>query len=222
MWPIPRSDGLEGYDLGPRRRPTTSSYRRSHAAEDGRSVPDRRACARKRSTTPILILSALGQVDDRVKGLAGGGRRLPSQTLCLFRTARPRRGARAAQDSQATARKPTYRVGTPRTRSPRAQADARRKGDRAAAPRIPAARISHETQRPGRDPHDAARKCLGLSLRPSDQRDRRAYLAACARRSTRASIMPLLHTVRGAGYSIRDGTARDSASRDSAGRDSAR
>ena len=33
-------------------------------------------------TTPVLVLSALGAVNDRVRGLKAGGRRLPDQTLC--------------------------------------------------------------------------------------------------------------------------------------------
>ena len=45
------------------------------------------------NTTPVLILSALGEVDDRVTGLARRRRRLSDQALRLLRTAGPRRGA---------------------------------------------------------------------------------------------------------------------------------
>ncbi len=47
--------------------------------------------------TPVLILSALGQVDDRVTGLRAGGDDYLAKALRFFRTARPRRGARPAQ-----------------------------------------------------------------------------------------------------------------------------
>ena len=43
--------------------------------------------------TPSLILSALGQVDDRVKGLRGRWRRLSIEALFVFRIAGARRGA---------------------------------------------------------------------------------------------------------------------------------
>ena len=45
--------------------------------------------------TPVLILSALGQVDDRVKGLRAGGDDYLVQALRLFRTPGPGRGPRA-------------------------------------------------------------------------------------------------------------------------------
>ena len=52
--------------------------------------------------TPVLILSALGQVDDRVKGLRAGRRRLSAQALCLFRTARARRESLARRKQPGT------------------------------------------------------------------------------------------------------------------------
>jgi two-component system OmpR family response regulator len=60
--------------------------------------------------TPVLILSALGEVDDRVTGPARRRRRLPDQALRLLRTARPRRGARGAGAALATV-ETTYRAG---------------------------------------------------------------------------------------------------------------
>ena len=51
---------------------------------------------RKRGvSTPVLILSALGQVDDRVNGIARGRRRLSRQALCVLRASGAHRGARA-------------------------------------------------------------------------------------------------------------------------------
>ena len=55
--------------------------------------------------TPVLILSALGQVDDRVKGLAHRRRRLSGQALRVFRTAGPRRGAGAPAAASAARRR---------------------------------------------------------------------------------------------------------------------
>ena len=47
--------------------------------------------------TPVLFLSALGQRGRPGAGTAGGRRRLSDQTLRLFRTAGPRRGAGPAE-----------------------------------------------------------------------------------------------------------------------------
>ena len=59
---------------------------------------------------------------------------------------------------------------------------------------------------PGRDPHHAAGRRVGLSFRSPDQRDRRAYQSRLRQKIDRGFEPPLLHTVRGAGYMIR-GTA---------------
>ena len=47
--------------------------RRPHAAQARRPVADPRPARAEGDDTPVLILSALGQVDDRVKGLRAGG-----------------------------------------------------------------------------------------------------------------------------------------------------
>ena len=49
---------------------------------------------------PVLILSALGQVDDRVTGLARRRRRLSAKALCLLRAAGARRGAGPAERAE--------------------------------------------------------------------------------------------------------------------------
>ena len=120
--------------------------------------------------TPALILSALGQVDDRVKGLRAGGddylakpyafSELLARTEVLSR----RRGGRGEET--------LYRVGD------LAPGEPRRDRDRAAAARIQAAGISDETRRAGGDAHHAAGERLGLSFRSADQRHRRAHLPA--------------------------------------------
>ena len=126
--------------------------------------------------TPVLILSALGQVDDRVKGLrAGGDDYLPkpysfAELLARVEVLARRRGGRGEETS--------YRVGD-----------------------LELDRLSHSVKRgateidlqprefrlleylmkhagPGGHAHDAPGERLGLSFRSADQRDRRAYLAA--------------------------------------------
>ena len=125
--------------------------------------------------TPALILSALGQVDDRVKGLRAGGDDYLPKALFVLRAAGAHRGAGAP------ARRPRgdgLSRRRPRARPAVAPGDPRRRGDRAAAARVPPARISDEACRAGGDPHHAARERVGLSFRSADQRDRRAHFAA--------------------------------------------
>ena len=157
------------------RRPIRRADCRPHAAEARRSVGHRRACARKSVETPVLILSALGQVDDRVKGLrAGGDDYLAkpysfSELLARIEVLARRRGSRGEETSIA---------------SPISSSTGCRIGERAgkersaAAARIPPAGISDAACRPGRHPHHAAGERLGLSFRPADQRHRRAHFAA--------------------------------------------
>ena len=124
----------------------------------------------------MLILSALGQVDDRVKGLrAGGDDYLPkpysfSELLARVEVLARRRGGRGEET--------VYRVGDLELDRLSHQVTRGEHGDRAAAARVPPARISDEARRPGGDPHHAAGERLGLSLRPADQRHRRAHFAA--------------------------------------------
>ncbi|MET3323078.1 CheY-like chemotaxis protein [Bradyrhizobium japonicum] len=130
----------------------------------------------KGNTAPVLILSALGQVDDRIKGLrAGGDDYLPkpysfAELLARVEVLSRRRGG-PAEDT-------LYRVGdleldrlSPSRRPRQGRIDA-------SAARIPPARIPHEARRPGGDAHHAVGERLGLSFRSADQRDRRAHFAA--------------------------------------------
>ena len=61
----------------------------------GRPRRHRGSCAQGASTTPVLVLSALGSVDDRVRGTEGGRRRLSHQAVCVRRTPGAHRGAAA-------------------------------------------------------------------------------------------------------------------------------
>jgi two-component system, OmpR family, response regulator len=110
--------------------------------------------------TPALILSALAQVDDRVKGLrAGGDDYLPkpysfSELLARTEVLARRRGGREEM---------VYRCGD-----------------------LELDRLSHqvkagipdEARRPGGDADDAAGERLGLPLRPPDQCHRCPHFAA--------------------------------------------
>ncbi len=118
--------------------------------------------------TPALILSALGQVDDRVKGLrAGGDDYLPkpysfSELLARVEVLARRRGGRNEETELCVGDLQLDRLvacGAPR-----------RGGDHAAAARIPPAGISDEACGAGGDPHHAVGKRVGLSFRPANQR----------------------------------------------------
>ncbi len=110
--------------------------------------------------TPALILSALGQVDDRVKGLrAGGDDYLPkpysfSELLARIEVLARRRGGRKEET--------VLRVGD--LELDRLSHQVRRGDGRdfAATARIPPAGIPDEARRPGGDPHHAAGKRVGL------------------------------------------------------------
>ena len=64
-------DGVEGADLAQASDYDVLLIDRMLPLRDGLSIVEERREAG--DTTPILILSALGQVDDRVKGLRAGG-----------------------------------------------------------------------------------------------------------------------------------------------------
>ena len=125
--------------------------------------------------TPALILSALGQVDDRVKGLrAGGDDYLPkpysfSELLARVEVLARRRGARREET--------VLRVGD--LELDRLSHQVRRGAGRdyAATARIPPAGIPDEARRAGGHPHHAAGERVGLPFRPANQCDRRAHLA---------------------------------------------
>ena len=126
--------------------------------------------------TPVLILSALGEVDDRVKGLrAGGDDYLTKPYAYSELLARIEALARRPAPEEQTTR---YAVGD--LSLDRLSHKVTRAGepDPAAAARVPPARIPDAPRRPGGDAHHAAGERLGLSFRPADQRHRRAHLAA--------------------------------------------
>ena len=127
--------------------------------------------------TPVLILSALGQVDDRVKGLRAGGDDYLTKPYA-FSELLARIEVLARRKSSGVGEETVYRVGG-----------------------LELDRLSHKLTRNGKEivlqPREfrlleylmkhagqvvtrtmLARKCLGLSFRSADQCDRRAYFAA--------------------------------------------
>ncbi len=108
----------------------------------------------KGNHTPALILSALGQVDDRIKGLrAGGDDYLPkpysfAELLARVEVLSRRKGG-PSEDT-------TYRVGDLELDRLVASCGARDVRDHAAAARIPAAGIFDEACRAGGHAHHAA------------------------------------------------------------------
>ena len=133
------------------------------------------ALREKGNRTPVLILSALGQVDDRIKGLrAGGDDYLPkpyafAELLARVEVLSRRHGGPAEET--------TYRVGDLEL-DRLSHRVARGKDELTLQSRVQAAGISHEARRAGGDANHAAGKCLGLSFRSADQRHRRAHFAA--------------------------------------------
>lgn len=101
-------DGLEGYAMAQGGGYDVLVVDRMLPRMDGLSVI--RSLREQGETTPVLILSALAQVDDRVKGLrAGGDDYLPkpyafSELLARVEVLARRRGAPASEPT-------TYRVG---------------------------------------------------------------------------------------------------------------
>ena len=217
-----RSRGGRLHRQGPRRRAATWSITpggpRGPVHGDGRAATTRssstaccrgwtgsrssRRCAPPKIRTPVLILSALGAVDDRVKGLRAGGddylvKPFAFAELLARIEALLRRGSGNAADDHA---------------SPSAisrwtcwRAQVRRAGQEIdLLPRefrLLEFLMRHAGQVVTRTM--LLEKRVGLSLRSADQRHRRACepLAAEDRQGVRPK--PLLHTVRGAGYRLR-------------------
>jgi len=98
--------------------------------------------------TPALILSALGEVDDRVKGLKAGGDDYLVKPFAFAELLA------------------------------RIEALLRRKESSSAVTRLRVADLADEARRAGGDAHHAARERVGLPFRPADQRDRRAHQPA--------------------------------------------
>ena len=134
------------------------------------------ALREKGNRTPVLILSALGQVDDRIKGLrAGGDDYLPkpysfAELLARVEVLSRRHGGPAEET--------TYRVGDLEL-DRLSHRVARGKDELTLQPReFRLLEYLMKHAGPGGDADHAAGKRLGLSFRSADQRHRRAHFAA--------------------------------------------
>jgi two-component system OmpR family response regulator len=152
--------------------------------------------------TPVLILSALGEVDDRVTGLRAGGDDYLTKpyafTELLARIEVLNRRA-SVRDGETV-----YRTGD--LELDRLSHSVKRAGKEIVLqPReFRLLEYLDAPCRSGGDAHHAARKCLGLSFRSPDQCHRRACVAAAVQ-DRKGFDKPLLHTVRGAGYMLKAG-----------------
>ncbi|GEO97994.1 response regulator transcription factor [Methylobacterium haplocladii] len=104
------SDGLDGYALAREGSYDLLVVDRMLPKLDGLSLI--RSLREQEVTTPVLILSALGQVDDRVKGLrAGGDDYLPKPYAFSELLARAEVLARRRSSTAGSAEATAYRVG---------------------------------------------------------------------------------------------------------------
>jgi two-component system, OmpR family, response regulator len=74
------ANGIEGLDKARALRPDAMIVDRPLPGMDGLTVIE--ALRNDQVRTPVLVLSALGAVDDRVRGLRYGRRRLSHQAVC--------------------------------------------------------------------------------------------------------------------------------------------
>ena len=120
--------------------------------------------------TPVLFLSALGEIQDRVSGLKAGGDDYLVKPYAL---------AELIARVEALARR--RETGSVQTVLQGGELEmdligreVRRAGqeNRPATARIPTTRIPHAPRRPIGHPHDAARKGLGIPFRSADERYR--------------------------------------------------
>src|SRR5215471_16569678 len=140
---------------------------------------------RTEDRTPILILSALAEVDDRIHGLRAGGDDYLTKPFSFGELlARLEAPLSARRNSNcAHCRRSAHRPAFP-------QGGSRWQADPTATQRIQAPRIPDAPRGPRGNADHAARKRLGASFRPSDQCDRRAHQPAATedRRRIRPAI----------------------------------
>ena len=200
-------DGLEGYDRARDETYDVLIIDRMLPKMDGLSVIG--GLRAQKIRTPVLILSALGQVDDRVKGLrAGGDDYLPKPYAFSELLARVEVLARRKQPGNGE--ETTYRVGG-----------------------LELDRLAHKLTRNGKEivlqPREF--RLLEYLMKHHGQVVTRTmllenvwdyhfdpqtnvidvHISRLRAKIDKGFDPPLLQTVRGAGYSIRDSTARDSA-----------
>jgi two-component system OmpR family response regulator len=194
-------DGLEGYALARDGTYDVIIVDRMLPKMDGLSLIG--ALREQKITTPVLILSALGQVDDRVKGLRAGSDDYLAKPYAFSELLARAEVLSRRKGSEATAQT-VYRVGT-----------------------LELDRLAHKLTRSGKDivlqPREF--RLLEYLMRHAGQVVTRTmllenvwdyhfdpqtnvidvHISRLRSKIDRGSEPPVLHTVRGAGYMIRDG-----------------
>ncbi len=195
------SDGVEGYEMARVGKYDALIVDRMLPKMDGLSLIG--SLRTQKIDTPVLILSALGQVDDRVKGLRAGGDDYVSkpyafaELLARVEVLARRKGTDAAQST-------VYRVGN-----------------------LELDRLSHKLTRAGKEivlqPREF--RLLEYLMKHAGQVVTRTmllenvwdyhfdpqtnvidvHISRLRSKIDKGAEPPLLHTVRGAGYMIRDG-----------------
>ena len=194
------NDGVTGYDLALEGGYDVAVVDRMLPKMDGLTLVG--SLRKQNNETPVLILSALGQVDDRVKGLRTGGDDYLakpyafSELLARVEALARRRGSRGEET--------VYRVGD-----------------------LELNRLSHEVSRAGQEVQLQPRefRLLEYLMRHAGQVVTRTmllenvwdyhfdpqtnvidvHISRLRSKIDKGFAQPLLHTVRGAGYMIRDG-----------------
>ena len=200
------TDGLDGYGLACDGAYDVLIVDRMLPKLDGLSLI--RSLREQAVTTPVLILSALGQVDDRVKGLrAGGDDYLPKPYAFSELLARIEVLARRGGSSGASAEATAYRVGD-----------------------LELDRLSHRVTRAGQEVALQPRefRLLEYLMRHAGQVVTRTMLlehvwdyhfdpqtnvidvhvSRLRAKLDKGQAMPMIHTIRGAGYILRADEAR--------------
>ena len=193
------ADGKEGLFLALEGKYDVMIVDRMLPGLDGLSIVEAARQAGRRA--PILVLSALGEVDDRVEGLRRGGddylvKPFAFSELLARLEALVRRGDAETAETRLQVgdlemdllTRTVERGGRTIELQPREF-------------RLLEYLMRHAGQR--RHPHHAPGEGLGLPLRPADQRHRRPRQPP-ARKIDKGFDRPLLHTVRGAGYVLRE------------------
>ena len=193
-------DGLEGYGMASEGVYDVLIVDRMLPKLDGISLIG--GLREQRIETPVLILSALGQVDDRVKGLRAGGDDYLAKPYA-FSELLARVEVLARRRGKASAEPTTYRVGD-----------------------LELDRLSHKITRAGKDiilqPREF--RLLEYLMKHAGQVVTRTmllehvwdyhfdpqtnvidvHLSRLRAKIDKGQAAPLLHTIRGAGYMIRD------------------
>jgi two-component system, OmpR family, response regulator len=155
------------------------------------------ALRRTDNKTPILILSALAEVDDRIRGLRAGGDDCLTKPFAL--------GELSARLEALVRRSQGMGVQTTLTvadSSPSvAQRDARGQAHSAAAARIQAARIPDASYRPGGDPRDALENVWEHHFDPQTNVID-VHVSRLRQKIDEGFDRPLIDTVRSVGYRL--------------------